>query len=82
LYGPFDSPKTKPMNHALGVDPAFSQNVTMPELCGTCHTVHLPILSKGQTIGHVYEQTTYSEWAFSAYRTGVTPDGPLPLLVV
>ena len=79
LYGPFDSPKTKPMNHALGVDPAFSQNVTMPELCGSCHTVHLPILSKGQTVGHVYEQSTYPEWAFSAYRTGVTPDGPLPL---
>src|SRR5262249_52475465 len=25
-----------------------------------------------------YEQATYPEWAFSAYRTGASPDGPLP----
>ncbi len=31
-----------------------------------------------QTIGHVYEQTTYPEWAFSDYRTGTSPDGKLP----
>jgi hypothetical protein len=78
LYGPFDDPKTKPMNHALGVDPAYNANVKTSELCGTCHTVHLPIMSNGQPIGHVYEQLTYPEWAFSAYRTGTSPDGPLP----
>ena len=78
FYGPFDEPKTKPMNHALGVDPAYNANVKTSELCGTCHTVHLPILSGAQTIGHVYEQSTYPEWAFSAYRTGMSPDGPLP----
>jgi len=79
LYGPFEEPKTKPMNHALGVDPAYSPIVKSSELCGTCHTVHLPVLSGTQTVGHVYEQSTYPEWAFSAYRTGVSPDGPLPL---
>jgi hypothetical protein len=31
-----------------------------------------------QTLGYSYEQTTYPEWAFSAYRTGETPDGKLP----
>jgi hypothetical protein len=41
--------------------------------------VHLPVLHRGRTIGHTYEQTTYPEWAFSDYRTGTTPDGPLPL---
>ena len=66
------------MNHALGVDPAYNANVKTSELCGTCHTVHLPILSDGKPIGHVYEQSTYPEWAFSAYRTGTSPDGPLP----
>ena len=40
--------------------------------------MHLPILQAGAVIGHTYEQTTYPEWAFSAYRTGETPDGPLP----
>jgi hypothetical protein len=78
FYGPFDEPKTKPMNHALGVDPAYNTNVKTSELCGTCHTVHLPILSGAETVGHVYEQSTYPEWAFSAYRTGTSPDGPLP----
>jgi hypothetical protein len=63
---------------AIGVDPETNANVLSAELCGSCHTVHLPILHRDQTIGHTYEQTTYPEWAFSDYRTGTTPDGPLP----
>ena len=47
------------------------------EMCGSCHTVHLPVLHRGRKIGHFYEQTTYPEWAFSDYRTGATPDGAL-----
>ena len=78
LYGPFDEPKTKPMNHALGIDPAHNPAIESSELCGSCHTVHLPVRSGGATVGDVYEQSTYPEWAFSAYRTGVSPDGPLP----
>jgi hypothetical protein len=78
LYGPFREPKKKSMKHAIGVDPVHAQTITSSELCGSCHTVHLPIMHRGQTIGHVYEQTTYPEWAFSDYRTGDSPDGPLP----
>jgi hypothetical protein len=37
------------------------------------------VLQDGNTVTHIYEQTTYPEWAFSAYRTGTTPDGTLPL---
>ncbi len=66
------------MKHAMGIDPAHSQTITKPEMCGSCHTVHLPILHNGKTIGHVYEQTTYPEWAFSDYRTGDSVDGVLP----
>ena len=40
--------------------------------------MHLPVLHRGKTIGRVYEQLTYPEWAFSGYRTGTSPDGPLP----
>ena len=79
LYGPFKSPKEKPMQHALGIRPEHSETIKSSELCGTCHTVHLPVLHRGKVIGHVYEQATYPEWAFSAYRTGAGPDGPLPL---
>ncbi|MFL5103795.1 MAG: hypothetical protein ACJ8E5_24615, partial [Xanthobacteraceae bacterium] len=75
---PFQEPKKKSMKHAIGNDPEHNANVLSSELCGTCHTVHLPVLHRDQTIGHSYEQTTYPEWAFSAYRTGSTPDGPLP----
>jgi hypothetical protein len=78
LYGPFPDPKKKPMKHAMGVDPAENRHILHSEMCGTCHTVHLPVMHRGQQIGHVYEQTTYPEWAFSGFRTGDTPDGGLP----
>jgi cytochrome c551/c552 len=69
-----------PMKRAIGIEPVHDgKTIASSELCGSCHTVHLPILQNGKTIGHVYEQTTYPEWAFSAYRTGDSPDGALPL---
>ena len=79
LYGPFQDPKKTPMRRAIGSDPVHSTHTVTSEVCGSCHTVHLPTLHRGKTIGHTYEQTTYPEWAFSDYRTGSTPDGPLPL---
>jgi hypothetical protein len=78
LGGPFADPKVKPMLATLGNRPVHAPLVKQSELCGTCHTVHLPILQGGQVVGHTYEQTTYPEWAFSDYRTGTGPDGPLP----
>ena len=66
------------MQHALGILPQQSDTITSSEMCGTCHTVHLPVMQGTQELGHTYEQTTYPEWAFSAYRTGETPDGKLP----
>jgi hypothetical protein len=79
LIGPFEKPVLAPMDNALGIKPVHDATITSPEVCGTCHTVHLPVFNKeGKTLAHIYEQTTYPEWAFSAYRTGVTPDGRLP----
>jgi len=78
LYGPFEEPKIKPMQHALNITPVYDESVKASELCGTCHVVHLPVLADGQTIARTYEQTTYSEWAFSDYRTGSTPQKELP----
>jgi hypothetical protein len=78
LHGPFADPKKLPMQHALGIRPEQSSTITSPELCGTCHTVHLPVMRGTEEVGHTYEQTTYPEWAFSDYRTGETPDGKLP----
>jgi hypothetical protein len=79
LNGPFANPKQVPMNNALGIKPEHNRHIQSSEVCGTCHTVRLPILRDGAVIGHNYEQTTYAEWAFSDYRSGITPDGALPL---
>ncbi|UEM20939.1 hypothetical protein JL100_028415 [Skermanella mucosa] len=78
IFGPFKDPKVKPMEQALGNRPEYHAAITNSETCGTCHTVHLPVLDKGKVLTHVYEQTTYPEWAFSAYRTGEGVDGKLP----
>ena len=78
LVGPFADPKVRPMENALGITPVEHDFISSSETCGTCHTVHLPVLSAGEVLGHTYEQTTYPEWAFSAYRTGSTPTGDLP----
>lgn len=78
IFGPYKNPKTAPMKDALGNTPAHNATLANSETCGTCHTVHLPVFHNGKQVGQVYEQLTYPEWAFSAYRTGETPDGPLP----
>jgi hypothetical protein len=78
LNGPFAEPRTVPMEHALGIRPVHSPAIRSSELCGSCHTVHLPVMARGRILGYTYEQTTYPEWAFSDYRTGTTPDGALP----
>lgn len=83
IYGPFKKPLKKPMRHALGNTPKHNSTLQMSETCGTCHTVHLPVYWGGKRVEHggkkasVYEQLTYPEWAFSAYRTGTSPDGKL-----
>jgi hypothetical protein len=78
IYGPFENPKPASMKNAIGVTPEHNAHLRSSEVCGSCHVVHLPVLQRDQVVGHVYEQTTYAEWAFSAYRTGKSPDGDLP----
>jgi|GEM_PF-314693 len=76
IGGPMPQPKPKPMEQSLGLTPYHDAGFTESDICGTCHTVHLPILHQGQTVGRVFEQTTYAEWAFSEFRTGVTANHP------
>lgn len=78
LIGQYEKPQTTPMKQALGITPEEHPTIAASEVCGSCHTVHLPVLQDGKIIAHIYEQTTYPEWAFSAFRTGSTPDGALP----
>ncbi len=74
LYGPFPNPaspeqvRTQPMQNALGVEPMYGPQVARSEMCGTCHTVFLPIFDQaGQLAGTAYEQTTYLEWLLSDF---------------
>ncbi|MEL7059572.1 MAG: hypothetical protein AAGN46_06055 [Acidobacteriota bacterium] len=88
VYGPFEGPKQVPMEHALGIQPTFDASIRNSEVCGSCHTVHLPVYPQDRAarytvndpITYTYEQTTYPEWLFSAYRTDVelpSPRGPI-----
>lgn len=84
INGPFGGPddpageiKPVPMQNALGITPKYHEGFKDSVVCGSCHTVHLPVLGETNPdaenlniLGHVYEQTTYPEWAFSDYRSG------------
>jgi len=78
LYGPYAEPKTASMKGALGITPEHRPQIRTADVCGSCHVVHLPVLRGAEVLGHTYEQATFAEWAFSAYRTGASADGPLP----
>jgi hypothetical protein len=67
------------MQESLGLTPHRDMSISSSETCGSCHTVHLPVLHRGKTVAHTYEQTTFAEWAFSDFRTGDSPTaGKLP----
>lgn len=76
VYGPYADPKTLPMENALGLTPQGGKTISSSEMCGTCHTVHLPVFGpEGNLLKYIYEQTTYAEWVFSEYRNEITIAG-------
>jgi hypothetical protein len=84
LYGPFpdetskDEVRIKPMEHALGITPELGKQIAGSEMCGTCHTVFLPVFNDaGKLAGTAFEQTTYLEWLLSSSSTQL-PGGSGP----
>jgi len=78
LDGPFKTNDVAalPMKNALGIKPAGSDYVLSSQLCGSCHTIRLPVVDA--PVGgpaHDIEQATYVEWLNSAYQTEFRP-GP------
>ena len=67
LYGPFSDVKTLPMQRALKVTPTHASQIQSAELCGSCHTIDLPVFDKNKQVKTSYEQTTYLEWLNSDY---------------
>ena len=45
IIGPFTDPQVLPMNHSLDMKPMHVQYVKESKLCGSCHTIELPVLN-------------------------------------
>ncbi|HXU45628.1 MAG TPA: hypothetical protein VN783_08885 [Thermoanaerobaculia bacterium] len=74
IYGPDDKPVVLPMKNALGMTPEQGHQVKTSALCGSCHTIYLPVFNKkGETIGHDFEQATYLEWLNSVFQDEKAP---------
>lgn len=94
FFGPFADVKQLPMQHALGITPKVAPPIdgdTEPftqdsAMCGTCHTINLPIIGQEhdenpiltalepnehfKPIPHSIEQATYLEWLNSKFGLG------------
>lgn len=69
MLGPFEDKLivTDPMNNALGVKPKQDPYVKSARMCGSCHTINLPVVDQ-KPIGHNLEQLTYLEWLNSGFQ--------------
>ncbi|HJZ81980.1 MAG TPA: cytochrome P460 family protein [Pyrinomonadaceae bacterium] len=81
VNGPYDQLVTVPMKNAMGITPRFAEQIKTSALCGSCHTVVLPVLDQqGKPVldkngkpKEFYEQTTYPEWTNSVYQNERAP---------
>lgn len=85
LYGPFkdDEIVTLPMDNALAVKPKHNPYIQSARMCGSCHTIDLPIVDAVNPVQpinpstpHSIEQATYLEWLNSAYQNEFGKPGP------
>ncbi|HEX2835089.1 MAG TPA: hypothetical protein VHW00_18895 [Thermoanaerobaculia bacterium] len=85
LYGPFkdDEIVTLPMDNALAVKPKHDPYIQSARVCGSCHTIDLPVVDAVNPIQpindqtpHSIEQATYLEWLNSAYQNEFGKPGP------
>ena len=75
LFGPFkdDEIVTLPMDNALGVKPKHDDYIRSSRMCGSCHTIDLPVVDNppapiNADTPHSIEQATYLEWLNSRYQ--------------
>lgn len=81
INGPYEEVATLPMKQALNVTPRYADHVKSSALCGSCHTVVLPVFdSEGKAVQsrngkpkEFHEQTTYPEWLNSIYQNERKP---------
>jgi len=82
LNGPFkDNVITPyPMDTGLGVTPKYNPYIQSPQMCGSCHTILLPVLDSPDPAKMSVEQATYPEWLNSQYRNEYGSVGSTPKL--
>lgn len=77
IFGPYRHTEIAPytMANAIGITPKFNPYLKSARLCGSCHTIDLPVLdgTRGQ---RSLEQVTYLEWLNSQYQTEFGLPGP------
>ncbi|HYH79635.1 MAG TPA: hypothetical protein VEX86_07550, partial [Longimicrobium sp.] len=74
VNGPYDDVIEHPMKEALGITPRGAPQIRTGALCGSCHTVVLPVFDRtGKQVGEGYEQATYIEWLNSVFQNEVAP---------
>jgi hypothetical protein len=79
--GPYDQLITLPMKNATGITARYGEHIKSSALCGSCHTVILPVLDRnGQPVldknrkpKEFHEQMTYPEWQNSVYQNERMP---------
>ncbi|MBI4773182.1 MAG: hypothetical protein HY788_03195 [Deltaproteobacteria bacterium] len=68
LFGPFPNPVAAGMMGRSGFLPGYEVHMEESALCGTCHTVYVPVIdATGAVVGESPEQTPYLEWRNSAF---------------
>lgn len=77
IFGPFIDHEIAPyaMQSATGILPQFNPYIKSSRLCGSCHTIDLPVLD-GRPGQMSIEQATYLEWLNSQYQTEFGLPGP------
>jgi len=83
LEGPFENPVVIPMSNSFGIKPVHDAYTTNSRICGTCHTIHLPVLDAVATPAakrkveecqqekFSFEQATYLEWLNSSFQNEI-----------
>jgi hypothetical protein len=61
------------MKNCLGIKPQEREYIKSSRLCGSCHTIRLPVLDSPVPGSFSIEQATYLEWLNSAYQNEFAP---------
>src|SRR5215475_6188343 len=80
LNGPYKDEiiTTYQMNAVLGVKPRYDPYIQSSQMCGSCHTILLPVLDSRHAGEASVEQATYPEWLNSQYRNEYGSVGAKP----